>query len=89
MSVPYVLYSSKIDTSSLNLTSRLAGKLNTTNSVSLSNRIILVYSLSDTSSLNLTSRLATKLNTSDTINMLSNYLRKSDALIIELQNQML
>lgn len=55
MSVPYVSYSSKIDTSLLNLTSRLAGKL----------------------------------NTSDTINMLSNYLRKSDALIIELQNQML
>jgi hypothetical protein len=39
MSVPYALYASKTDTSALNLTSRLATKLNATDTVSLSNRI--------------------------------------------------
>jgi uncharacterized protein (TIGR02145 family) len=39
MSVPYALYASKTDTSTLNLTSRLATKLNATDTASLSNRI--------------------------------------------------
>ncbi len=39
MSVPYALYASKTDTSALNLTSRLATKMNATDTVSLSNRI--------------------------------------------------
>ena len=39
MSVPYALYASKTDTSALNLTSRLATKLNVTDTTSLSNRI--------------------------------------------------
>ena len=39
MSVPYALYASKTDTSALNLTSRLATKLNATDTASLSNRI--------------------------------------------------
>jgi hypothetical protein len=38
MSVPYALYASKTDTSVLNLASRLATKLNGTDTVSLSNR---------------------------------------------------
>ena len=49
MSVPYALYASKTDTSVLNLSTRLATKLNIT----------------DTSLLNLTSRFSTKLNISD------------------------
>ena len=49
MSVPYALYASKTDTGVLNLTTRLATKLNVT----------------DTSLLNLTSRFSTKLNSSD------------------------
>ena len=39
MSVPYALYAGKTDTSVLNLTSRLATKLNVTDTTSLSNRI--------------------------------------------------
>jgi uncharacterized protein (TIGR02145 family) len=39
MSVPYALYASKTDTSVLNLASRLATKLNGTDTISLSNRI--------------------------------------------------
>jgi uncharacterized protein (TIGR02145 family) len=39
MSVPYALYASKTDTSALNLTSRLATKLNATDTAYLSNRI--------------------------------------------------
>jgi uncharacterized protein (TIGR02145 family) len=69
MSVPYALYASKTDTSALNLTSRLATKLNATDTVSLSNRINANNANSgsfDTSLLNLTSRLATKLNVTDT-----------------------
>ncbi len=49
MSVPYALYASKTDTGVLNLTTRLATKLNVT----------------DTSLLNLTTRFSTKLNISD------------------------
>ncbi len=39
MSVPYALYATKTDTLTLNLTSRLATKLNATDTASLSNRI--------------------------------------------------
>jgi len=49
MSVPYALYATKTDTGVLNLTTRLATKLNVT----------------DTSLLNLTTRFSTKLNSSD------------------------
>jgi len=73
MSVPYALYASKTDTSALNLTSRLATKLNATDTVSLSNRINANANTnsgsSDTSLLNLTSRLATKLNVTDTASL--------------------
>ena len=69
MSVPYAMYASKTDTSVLNLTSRLATKLNATDTVSLSNRI------------------DAKLTKTDTSDMLSAYLRKTDAIITDLQNQ--
>ncbi len=73
MSVPYALYAIKTDTSVLNLTSRLATKLNVTDTAFLSNRIDNKLNKSDTSLLNLTSRLATKLNVTDTSTMLANY----------------
>jgi len=75
MSVPYALYASKTDTSVLNLASRLATKLNGTDTVSLSNRINANANSvsSDTSLLNLASRFSTKLNKSDTSDMLFNY----------------
>ena len=71
MSVPYAMYATKTDTSALNLTSRMATKLNAKDTVSLSNRINANSnsSLSDTSLLNLTSRLATKLNVTDTASL--------------------
>jgi hypothetical protein len=62
MSVPYALYASKTDTSSLNLTSRFLTKLKGSDTISLSNRINAKSSLSDTSLLNLTNRFSTKLN---------------------------
>jgi hypothetical protein len=62
MSVPYALYASKTDTSSLNLTSRFSTKLKGSDTISLSNRINAKSSLSDTSLLNLTNRFSTKLN---------------------------
>ena len=71
MSVPYAMYASKTDTSVLNLASRLAKKLNVTDTVSLSNRINANANSgsSDTSLLNLTTRLATKLNVTDTASL--------------------
>ena len=73
MSVPYALYASKTDTSALNLTSRLATKLNATDTVSLSNRINAKANTnsgsSDTSLLNLTNRFSTKLNVTDTTSL--------------------
>jgi uncharacterized protein (TIGR02145 family) len=74
MSVPYALYATKTDTSALNLTSRLATKLNGTDTVSLSNRINANNAntnsgSSDTSLLNLTSRFSTKLNITDTASL--------------------
>lgn len=69
MSVPYALYSSKTDTSVLNLTSRFSTKLSGADTTSLSARINAKSSLSDTSLLNLTSRFSTKLNKSDTSDM--------------------
>ena len=47
MSVPYALYASKTDTSSLNLTSRLATKLNGTDTAFLSNRINTKLNIAD------------------------------------------
>ena len=73
MSVPYALYAIKTDTSVLNLTSRLAMKLNVTDTAYLSNRIDAKLTKTDTSLLNLTSRLSTKLNVTDTSTMLANY----------------
>ena len=73
MSVPYALYASKTDTSSLNLVNRFSTKLNGTDTVSLSNRIDTKSSLSDTGLLNLINRFSSKVNVSDTSNMLSNY----------------
>ena len=59
MSVPYALYASKTDTSSLNLTNRFAEKVN----------------VSDTSTMltNYRTGLNEKVNVSDTSNMLTNY----------------
>jgi len=73
MSVPYALYASKTDTSSLNLVNRFNSKFNISDTISLSNRIDTKSSLSDTSLLNLTNRFSSKVNISDTSNMLANY----------------
>lgn len=63
MSVPYALYASKTDTSSLNLTNRLGEKVN----------------ISDTASMltNYRTGLNSKVNIADTANMLNPYLRKA------------
>jgi uncharacterized protein (TIGR02145 family) len=133
MSVPYAMYASKTDTSVLNLTSRLATKLNVTDTASLSNRIDLKLTKTDTASLSnridakltktdtaslsnriddkltktdtaslsnriddkltktdtasLSNRIDAKLTKTDTADMLSTYLRKTDAIITDLQNQ--
>jgi hypothetical protein len=73
MSVPYALYASKTDTSSLNLVNRFNSKVN----------------VSDTSNmlLNYRTGLNNKVNISDTSNMLNPYLRKSDSIIADLQLQ--
>ena len=73
MSVPYALYASKTDTSSLNLANRFSGKLNVTDT---SNML-----------LNYRTGLNNKVNVSDTSNMLDHYLRKSDSIIADLQFQ--
>jgi uncharacterized protein (TIGR02145 family) len=66
MSVPYALYASKTDTSSLNLVNRFNSKVN----------------ISDTSNmlLNYRTGLNNKVNISDTSSMLIPYLRKADAI---------
>jgi uncharacterized protein (TIGR02145 family) len=73
MSVPYALYASKTDTSSLNLVNRFNSKVN----------------ISDTSNmlLNYRTGLNNKVNISDTSSMLNPYLRKSDSIIADLQKQ--
>ena len=73
MSVPYALYASKTDTSSLNLVNRFNSKVN----------------VSDTSNMltNYRNGLNAKINTTDTSTMLSNYLRKADDIIADLQFQ--
>ena len=73
MSVPYALYASKTDTSSLNLVNRLNVKVN----------------ISDTSNmlLNYRTGLNNKVNIADTSSMLKPYLRKSDSIIADLQKQ--
>jgi uncharacterized protein (TIGR02145 family) len=73
MSVPYALYAGKTDTSVLNLTGRLATKLNVTDTSFLSERIDANLNKSDTSLLNLVNRFSSKVNVSDTTSMLTNY----------------
>jgi uncharacterized protein (TIGR02145 family) len=85
MSVPYAMYATKTDTSVLNLTSRLATKLTKTDTASLSNRIDGKLTKTDTASLS--NRIDLKLTKTDTAVMLSAYLRKTDAIITDLQNQ--
>ena len=63
MSVPYALYATKTDTSTLNLTSRFETKLTKTDTVSLSNRIDDKLTKTDTASLS--NRIDAKLNRSD------------------------
>jgi len=74
MSVPYALYASKTDTSVFNLANRFNSKVN----------------VSDTASMltNYRNGLNSKVNVSDTASMLYAYLRKADAIIADLQNQM-
>ena len=90
MSVPYALYASKTDTSSLNLVNRFSTKLNGTDTATLSNRIDTKSSLSDTSLLNLTSRFSTKLNVTDTAslsNRIDTKLNKTDTSLLNLANR--
>ena len=78
-------YLRKADTTSLNLTSRFATKLNLSDTSNMllpylrkadtTNMLLPYFRDTDTSLLNLTSRFATKLNLSDTTSMLTNYLR--------------
>ena len=74
MSVPYALFASKTDTSVLNLANRFNSKVN----------------ISDTATMltNYRNGLNSKVNVSDTASMLYAYLRKADAIIADLQNQM-
>ena len=91
MSVPYALYAIKTDTSVLNLTSRLATKLNLTDTASLSERIDNKLNKTDTSLLNLTSRLATKLNVTDTAFLserIDNKLNKTDTSLLNLTSRL-
>jgi len=73
MSVPYALYATKTDTSSLNLVNRLNAKVN----------------ISDTANMlsNYRTGINAKVNISDTSSMLNPYLRKSDAIVDDLHNQ--
>jgi uncharacterized protein (TIGR02145 family) len=90
MSVPYALYAGKTDTSVLNLTGRLATKLNVADTASLSNRIDAKLNKTDTGLLNLTSRLATKLNVTDTVslsNRIDAKLNKTDTSLFNLVNR--
>jgi uncharacterized protein (TIGR02145 family) len=64
MSVPYALYADKSDTSVLNLTSRLATKLNVTDTSFLSDRIDAILTKTDTVSLS--KRIDAKLTKTDT-----------------------
>ncbi len=81
MSVPYALYASKTDTSSLNLVNRFNSKVN----------------ISDTSSMlaNYNTSLNNKLNITDTASMLASYWRKNEqntilqSLISNLQNNLI
>ncbi len=82
MSVPYALYASKTDTSSLNLVNRFNSKVNIT----------------DTSSMlsNYNTSLNNKLNITDTASMLASYLKKNEdcnylmqSLLSKLQNNLI
>jgi len=66
---------STFDTTTLNLTSRFATKLNISDTASM---LIPYFRDADTTTLNLTSRFATKLNISDTASMLIPYFRDAD-----------
>ncbi len=67
MSVPYALYATKTDTSTLNLTSRFETKLTKTDTVSLSNRIDDKLTKTDTASLS--NRIDLKLTKTDTASL--------------------
>ena len=72
------------DTTSLNLTSRFAAKLN----ISDTALMLLPYLKdADTTSLNLTSRFAAKLNISDTASMLIPYFKDSDTTSLNLSSR--
>ena len=73
----------KTDTASLS--NRIDTKLAKTDTTSLSNRIDLKLTKTDTASLS--NRIDLKLTKTDTADMLSTYLRKTDAIITDLQNQ--
>jgi uncharacterized protein (TIGR02145 family) len=81
MSVPYALYAGKTDTSVLNLTGRLATKLNVADTAFLSDRIDAKLNKTDTSLLNLVNRFSSKVNIADTSDMLNPYLRKADVIV--------
>jgi len=86
MSVPYALYASKTDTSSLNLTNRFSGKLNVADTASMltnyRNGLNNKLNTSDTFFMlsNYWTGLNNKLNISDTSTMLNPYLRKADVI---------
>jgi hypothetical protein len=87
MSVPYALYASKTDTSSLNLAGRFSGKLNVADTASMlsnyKNELNNKVNTSDTFFMltNYWTGLNNKVNISDTSTMLSPYLRKVDAMV--------
>jgi len=93
MSVPYALYASKTDTSVFNLANRFNSKVNVSDTASMltnyRNELINKVNTSDTFFMltNYWTGLNNKVNISDTSTMLNPYLRKSDSIIANLQNQ--
>ena len=87
MSVPYALYASKTDTSSLNLSSRFNSKVNTSDNASMlinyRNELNNKLNTSDTFFMlsNYWTGLNNKVSFSDTSNMLNPYMRKSDVIV--------
>jgi uncharacterized protein (TIGR02145 family) len=95
MSVPYALYASKTDTSVLNLANRFNSKVNTSDTASMlinyRNELNNKLNTSDTFFMlsNYWTGLNNKVSFSDTAAMLNPYLKKTDNVIVELQNQIL
>ena len=87
MSVPYALYASKTDTSSLNLANRFNSKVNISDTATMltnyRNGLNNKLNTSDTFFMlsNYWTGLNNKVNISDTSNMLNPYLRKVDAIV--------